>query len=126
VRLLTNSPYDEPDLRNAWSALPDWLDLGPNYTRALSYVYESLGGYLRLRADRDFVMILIGDHQPPSIVSGEGATWEVPVHVIASHREVLDRLLASGFVSGLRPRHPALTRMHALGPIVLDAFSEKK
>ena len=126
VRLLTDNPYDEPDLRNAWSALPDWLDLGPNYTRALSYVYESLGGYLRLRADRDFVMILIGDHQPPSIVSGEGATWEVPVHVIASHREVLDRLLASGFVSGLRPRHPALTRMHALGPIVLDAFSEQK
>jgi hypothetical protein len=52
----------------------------------------TLGGYLRLRADRDFVMVIVGDHQPPAMVSGEGATWDVPVHVITNRTQVLDRL----------------------------------
>ena len=53
------------------------------------------------RADRDFVMILMGDHQPPGLVSGAGASWDVPVHVIASRRDVLDRLRRHGFRDGL-------------------------
>jgi len=70
------------------------------------------------------VMILIGDHQPPAAVSGEGATWEVPVHVIGRNASVLQRLIANGFLRGLRPEHPALTRMHAVVPIVLGAFGD--
>ena len=51
---------------------------------ALLLLNASIGGYLRLRPDRDFVMILIGDHQPAAAVSGKDAPWTVPVHVIAS------------------------------------------
>ena len=71
-------------------------------------------------------MILIGDHQPPAVVSGEGASWDVPVHVIvnrANHRAVLDRLRARGFRDGLVPRHPKISKMHELTPVLLDAFS---
>ena len=85
-RVLTEEPYDAAELQHAWEQYPDWLNLGPSYVHALAYTYQTLGGYLRLRADRDFVMILIGDHQPPAVVSGEGASWEVPVHVITSRR----------------------------------------
>jgi len=124
-RVLTDQPYDEAELQHAWEQYPDWLNLGPSFVHALSYTYETLGGYLRLRADRDFVMILIGDHQPPAVVSGEGASWEVPVHVIASRKEILDSLLSQGFRRGLFPHHPATTHMHALLPILLDAFSSQ-
>src|SRR2546428_261125 len=84
TRVLTPHPYDAADLNRAWSQQPDWLNLGPGYIHSLVYAYATLGGYLRLRADRDLVVILLGDHQPPALVSGPGASWEVPVHVIAS------------------------------------------
>ena len=121
-RVLTEEPYEQDELQRAWEQYPDWLNLGPSYVHALAATYQTLGGYLRLHSDRDFVMILIGDHQPPAVVSGEGASWEVPVHVITSRRGILDALRNSGFVSGLFPRHPATAPMHALLPILLAAF----
>ncbi len=123
-RALTATPYDEQALQDAWSIPADWLDLGPGYVRSLKYAFTTFGGYLRLRADRDVVMILIGDHQPPALVSGEGAPWDVPVHVVTSRKDVLDRLIARGFTAGLTPRRPALGRMHTLTPLLLDAFGD--
>ena len=124
ARALTPTPYDDRELQDAWSIPADWLDLGPGYVRALKYAYATFGGYLRYRADRDVVMILIGDHQPPALVSGEGAPWDVPVHVITSRQAVLDRLVQRGFTAGLAPRRPSLAKMHALTPVLLDAFGD--
>lgn len=121
-RLLTPTPYDEGDLMKAYEAAPDWTNLGPDYARALSYLHETLSGYLRRHANRDLVMVVLGDHQPPALVSGEGASWNVPVHVIASRPAVLDRLRAHGFRDGLQPPGAALARMDTLMPILLDAF----
>ena len=124
ARALTSAPYDAQALQQAYSVPPDWLDLGPGYVAALQYAYATFGGYLRFRADRDLVLILIGDHQPPALVSGEGASWEVPIHVITNRRAVLDRLLQRGFTRGLAPRHPAIAKMHAVTPVLLDAFGD--
>jgi hypothetical protein len=125
ARVLTTTPYDAEALDRAWSAWPDWMNLGPSYLEALEYAFANVGGYLHLRADRDLVMILIGDHQPPALVSGEGASWEVPVHVIANRPAVLDRLVRNHrFVDGLEPRHPSVAAMDTLLPILLDAFGD--
>ena len=123
-RVLSAQPYDEDELYAAWSEQPDWLNLGPSYVQALRYAYATVGGYLRLRADRDVVMILIGDHQPPALVSGEGASWDVPVHVIAGRTALLDRLRRHGFVDGLEPGSATVARMHALLTLLLDAFGD--
>ena len=123
-RVLTDQPFDQADLDRSFDAQADWLNLGPSYTDAMAYTYATLAGYLRAHADRDFVMILLGDHQPPALVSGEGAPWDVPVHVIASRRDVLDELVAKGFRRGLTPARPHLSRMNALLPILLDAFAK--
>ena len=124
ARVLTTNPYDKADLDRAWSEQPDWLNLGPSYVQSLIYTHATLGGYLRLRADRDFVVILIGDHQPPALVSGPDASWDVPVHVIAGRAALLDRLRQHGFRDGLAPPHPAAARMDTLLPILLDAFGD--
>jgi hypothetical protein len=124
TRITTATPYDDEELTRAWAQDEDWSNLGPGYTQALAYINASLGGYLRLRADRDFVMVLIGDHQPPALVSGEGAPWDVPVHVITNRGAVLDRLLQQGFREGLQPQRPTATKMHALLPVLLDAFGD--
>jgi hypothetical protein len=121
-RLLGDEPYAGPALEEALARKPDLLNLGPSYVHALDYTYSLLGGYLRMRADRDFVMIVLGDHQPPAAVSGPGAPWDVPVHVIASRGELLDRLRGHGFRDGLAPPRTSLGRMHTLLPVLLDAF----
>jgi hypothetical protein len=123
-RMLMPKPYDPAELDAAYSTYPDWLNLAPSYLRAVSYSYETLAGYLRQHAGEDFVMILIGDHEPPALVSGPNAPWDVPVHVIAKRRDVLDRLVAHGFESGLTPHRPSLGKMHTLTPVLLDAFSK--
>lgn len=125
-RILTAKPYDTVDLDRAWAQWADWLNLGPGYVQALEYLYQSLGGYLQLRSDRDFVIVLIGDHQPPALVSGSDVSWDVPVHVIASRRALLDRLELHGFQPGLTPAHPTLGSMHRLLPILLDAFGDRE
>ena len=100
-----------------------WPNMRSVAIEAVSYSYATLAGYLRKQANRDCVVILLGDHQPAAAVSGEGASWSVPVHVVASRPAILDALVARGFHRGLRPARPALGRMHQLLPILLDAFS---
>jgi hypothetical protein len=125
-RLLTDSKFSAQQIVDAYSEDLDWVDFGPAYVKAMSYSYATIGGYLRLRADRDFIMILAGDHQPPAAVSGEGASWDVPVHVITSRRPIIDHLNAHGFARGLLPPRRALTRIDKLLPVLLDAFSGKR
>ena len=125
ARVLGDNPYDADDLDRAWSAWADWTNLGPSYLEAMRYAFANVGGYLRLRADRDLVMVLVGDHQPPALVSGVGASWDVPVHVVTGRAGVLDRLVdGHGFAPGLAPRRPAVARMDGLLPILLDAFGD--
>jgi phosphoglycerol transferase MdoB-like AlkP superfamily enzyme len=124
TRVLTNDPYDAATLMQAWADEPDWMNLGPSYVHSLVYAHQTVGGYLRLRAARDFVLILVGDHQPPGLVSGPEASWDVPVHVIASQRDLLDHLRQHGFRDGLDPGGPVIARMDKLLPILLDAFGD--
>ena len=124
ARVLTDRPFDQAELDRSFDEKADWLNLGPSYVDAMAYTYTTLSGYLRARSDRDFVLILLGDHQPPALVSGEGAPWDVPVHVITSRQGVLDALVAKGFRRGITPARPVLSHMHALLPILLDAFAQ--
>jgi hypothetical protein len=125
-RVLTDRAYDQADVDRAFDQEIDWMNLGPSYVDAVAYAYTVIGGYLRLHADRDFVLIVVGDHQPPALVSGQGAPWDVPVHVIACRsslrEQMLDRLRAHGFRSGVAPERPAIGHMHTLLPMLLDAF----
>lgn len=123
-RLSSVKPFNDEDLAHAWDEEADWLNLEPGYLQSIAYAFKSFGGYLRHRPDRDLVMILIGDHQPPALVTGPGASWEVPVHVIASRPGILDRLTQRGFRPGLAPSHPSLMKMPELTRVMLDAFGD--
>jgi hypothetical protein len=121
-RVETEHPYDREQLEAAYSEVPDWTNFGPGYVRALDYDLGLASDFLRLERGRDLVMILIGDHQPASAVSGEGARWDVPVHVIASRPAVLAGLEQSGFTRGTVPARASLGPMSRLLPMLLTAF----
>ena len=70
------------------------------------------------------MLVVVGDHQPAAVVAGEGASWDVPVHVVASRDEVLDALLARGFRGGATPGRRSLGPMHALLPTLLESFGQ--
>ena len=122
-RMFLEKPFDGPSIVRAYAQQPDWTHFGPGYVQAIAYDYATLAGYLRPRAGRDMVLILLGDHEPAAAVSGEGAPWDVPVHVITSRPAILAALRARGFRQGLTPARPSLGKMHTLLPILQAAFS---
>ena len=121
-RMLTAQPYDDGLLRRSLAGTPDWTDMGRAYVSSVQYFLDALTSYLRARPGDRFVIILLGDHQPAASVSGEGASWDVPVHVIASQPAILQALQADGFRPGLLPPRPAVGRMSELAPWALAAF----
>jgi len=125
-RIFDAHPWDGPTVIRAYAQQPDWTHFAPGYVDAVSYTYATLAGYLRKHAGRDIVFVILGDHQPAAAVSGGGASWSVPVHVVASRPAIVERLMARGFHAGLTPARPALCRMHALLPILVDAFGDRQ
>lgn len=121
-RLLSAQPFDNEPLQHSLSQLPEWTNLAPSYEAAVTYSLQTLAGYLRTQARDDLVVIILGDHQPPAMVSGPNAPWDVPVHVITSKPALLNTLQGCGFVSGLIPAPEVLGSMHQLGPTLLYAF----
>jgi hypothetical protein len=121
-RVLSPTPYDAADVARSLADEIDWNDLYPAYVRMMAYNYTWLAGYLGRPSPRDDLLILVGDHQPVGRVTGPGAPWDVPVHVITSSSELRRRFVAAGFRPGLEPARPALGGMHHLTQILLDAF----
>jgi hypothetical protein len=123
-RLLTPDPFGEEESRRLLASFVDWIDMLPNYVGMFDYTYRWLGGWLQRPELRESVILLVGDHQPAATVSGEGASWEVPVHVVTRDPGLLARFIALGFRPGLEPQRPALGGMHDLTAVLLRAFAE--
>jgi len=121
-RMLSPQPYDAAPLQHAFAERTDWTDMGRSYVSSVEYFFDVLASYLRERANDDFVLIVLGDHQPAATVSGEGAPWDVPVHIISKRQGILEALQREGFRSGLAPTRPAIGKMNQLALWLLTAF----
>ena len=127
TRLLSERPFESEDVERALAyQVGDWMNLLPEYLRTIEYTYAWLAGYLEQPSPRDYLMILDGDHQPTSSVTGPDAPWDVPVHVITSRPELVERFRALGFQPGLEPHRPVLGGMHELTWLLADAFDGKR
>jgi hypothetical protein len=123
-RLLTPDPFGAEESQRLLASFVDWIDMLPNYVRMFDYTYRWLGGWLQRPEPRESVILLVGDHQPAASVSGEGASWEVPVHIVTRDTQLLARFVALGFTPGLAPQRPALGGMHDLTGVLLRALAE--
>jgi hypothetical protein len=121
-QLRSDEPYPADVLARSLARKPDWLDLGRSYIDAVDYSLRSLAGMLRERPDPSKVFIIIGDHQPAANVSGDGASWDVPVHIVTGNADILKSLEAAGFARGMEPPRATLAQMHELEPTLLRAF----
>ncbi len=105
-------PYNnEPD--DVWRrvyAPPDWNDLDRPYLESIAYDLKTLGAWLK-GLDRDALVIILGDHQPPEITRVAGQPWTVPIYVLSRDAELLQPFEALGYGPGDAPP----PRAHAEG-----------
>ena len=117
------TPYTHEEHAHALDEPASWRDPVPGYVHAIAATWEWLGAYLRERAPPRLFTVVIGDHQAFAGVSGAGASWDVPVHLVSDDADLLARFAAAGFTEGLTPRGPPLGDMHALTPLLLRGWS---
>lgn len=120
-RLLGRQPFDSAQVEERTAEKPRWQDMSAGYGEAVDYAMRTLAGYLRQQSD-DFLLIVLGDHQPPAMVSGAQASWDVPVHIITRDTALLEQLRGQGFGADIIPPEKTLSRMHELTPMLLTAL----
>ncbi len=93
------------------------------YGRSVEYSWSALVSFLTQHPDPDLVLVVLGDHQPHSYVTGPSPGHDVPVSVIARDPAVLARLDGWDWQDGLRPGpDAAVWRMDTFRDRFLDAF----
>ncbi|MEO7060719.1 MAG: hypothetical protein ABI083_13450 [Lapillicoccus sp.] len=77
------------------------------YAASVVYTIDSLVSFVANAQDDNLVLIILGDHQPTTVVSGVGASHDVPVAVVAHDPAVLDRISGWRWQDGMTPRPDA-------------------
>ncbi|WP_406172886.1 sulfatase-like hydrolase/transferase [Streptomyces sp. NBC_00996] len=77
------------------------------YGKSIQYSVTSLIDYLVKYGNKDTVLVFLGDHQPIARVSGNNASRDVPVSIVAKDPKVLDKIADWGWTDGLQPQHDA-------------------
>lgn len=94
------------------------------YGQSVQYSLGSLFSFLENVDDPNLVVIVLGDHQPAAIVSGAGASHDVPISVIARDPAVFAAIDDWRWTAGLRPDDGSpVWRMDAFRDRLLAAFS---
>jgi hypothetical protein len=94
------------------------------YGRSIAYSLTATCSWLERRpADEDLVVVLLGDHQPHTYVTGGDPDHTVPVSLLARDPAVLRPAAGWGWDAGLRPRPGApVWRMDAFRDRFLATF----
>jgi hypothetical protein len=96
------------------------------YAKSIAYSMTALTEWISRYADKNLVMVIFGDHQASSIVSGNNATHDVPISIVAKDPAVLERISGWGWQDGLRPDKQAPTwRMDAFRDKFLTAYGSQ-
>ncbi|MFF7444559.1 MULTISPECIES: CDP-alcohol phosphatidyltransferase [unclassified Streptomyces] len=93
------------------------------YGKSIQYSVTVLTQWLERYGTDDTVLVFLGDHQPIARVSGDHASRDVPVSIVAKDPKVLDRIADWNWTEGLRPAHDApVWKMSAFRDRFLTAY----
>ena len=93
------------------------------YGVSVVYALNTLTSFVQHYGDKNLVMIVLGDHQPLPIVSGQNSNHDVPISIIAHDPNVLKQIGSWGWNPGLKPNSNAPTwPMNAFRNKFLTAF----
>jgi hypothetical protein len=105
------------------SLLGDRDKIRAAYIQSILYSLSTVISYIKTYGDKNLVMVFLGDHQPAPIVTGDGASHDVPVTIVAHDKSVLDRIAGWNWEPGLRPDpHAPVWRMDTFRNQFLTTF----
>ena len=70
---------------------------------SIAYSLETLMSFIDTFGNDKTLYIIIGDHQPMTFIAGDGASHEVPVHIIAKDESILTALDEGAWTGGMEP-----------------------
>ena len=73
------------------------------YGHSIEYTMSAIVSFVQRYGDDKLVVVLLGDHQPATLVSGDGAGHHVPISVIARDPKVMDQIAGWHWQDGLHP-----------------------
>ncbi|MEQ3553636.1 CDP-alcohol phosphatidyltransferase family protein [Pseudonocardia nematodicida] len=74
-----------------------------DYVHATEYSLRTVLDWVKRFGDDDLVVVVLGDHQPVSVVTGPDGGRDVPISIITRDSAVLDRVAGWGWTPGLKP-----------------------
>ncbi|SHN26691.1 hypothetical protein [Cryptosporangium aurantiacum] len=94
------------------------------YRKTIEYSLSTVISYAQKYVGDDTVLVFLGDHQPIPLVTGQNASWDVPVTIVAKDPKVFDRITSWGWQDGVNPAPDApVWKMDAFRDKFLTAFS---
>ena len=114
-------PASLPSQREVWDSR---AHVQAAYARAVEYSLRAVLSFVEQHSTDRTVLVVLGDHQPATIVTGQDASHDVPVTVIARDERVLHQVDGWHWQTGLLPgtRGP-VWRMDTFRDRFLRAFS---
>jgi phosphatidylglycerophosphate synthase len=73
------------------------------YGHSIEYSMKTLFSFVQRYGNDNTVLVVLGDHQPATLVTGQGATHDVPISVIAHDPKVMDQIAGWGWQDGMSP-----------------------
>ena len=73
------------------------------YSQSIQYSLQALISFVAGSNNNNLVLVVVGDHQPATVVSGANASHDVPVSLITHDAAVLHRTDSWNWQDGLRP-----------------------
>jgi phosphatidylglycerophosphate synthase len=93
------------------------------YGHSIEYAMSTIISFVQRYGDDKLVVVLLGDHQPSTVVTGQGASHDVPISIIAHDPTVMDQVAGWGWQDGLLPSPQApVWPMSAFRDRFLTAF----
>ncbi len=99
-------PWDEVGDGSVFEGAPTQpasSDVKTLYGQSIEYTMDTLVSWLEQQPDPDLVLVVLGDHQPHSYVTGADPGHDVPASVIAHDPAVLRSVDGWGWQDGLHP-----------------------
>lgn len=105
------SLIDDGQIFAPWETAGDppevlWQDIErirDHYAWSVDYSVKVTGRWAERVVDDNTLLIVLGDHQAAPLITGDGASGAVPVHIISGAPVLLEPFIARGFVPGTLP-----------------------
>ncbi|MFC8090954.1 sulfatase-like hydrolase/transferase [Streptomyces sp. NPDC057301] len=109
--------------KKAGDVLTDTTKSREEYGKSVEYSLTSLTQWMERYGTDDTVLVFLGDHQPMARVSGNHASRDVPISIVAKDPKVLDKIADWNWTDGLEPAKDApVWRMSAFRDRFLTAY----